>query len=273
MPRAHDAASHPAQRLSGSAAAGEADGYSDLDLILYYEQTPSLEACEAVREELDGTRHVVIWPHGDVGYGEQYEVDGVPVQLGHATFADLKADAKKVLVDFDFEGDSEPLQKVFDRLHNGLALYGAAVIEEWREKTRYTPELQLALVEKHWRFFPIWHYEEQLATRDALLWRHQVMVESAFRILAVLAALNRVYFSSFQLKRMRKLADRLALAPPRLAERLEALFGDDAIAELESLLAETQDLLEMHLPDFDAAGAWHRAGRTMAPGTRAEPWR
>jgi hypothetical protein len=189
------------------------------------------------------------------------------------TFADLEADATKVLVDFDFEGESEPLQKVFDGLHNGLPLHGAGLIEDWRAKTRYTPELQRALVEKHWRFFPIWHYEEQLATRDALLWRHQVMVESAFRLLAVLAALNCVYFSTFELKQMRKLIARLELAPPRLAERIEALFGDEAIAELEALLVDTQALLQTHMPDFDTSRAWHRYGRALTPGTRAEPWR
>ena len=99
------------------------------------------------------------------------------------------------------------------------------------------------------------------------------MVESAFRLLAVLAALNCVYFSTFELKRMRKLVARLELAPPRLAERIEALFGGQAIAELESLLVDTQALLQTDMPDFDTSRAWHRYGRALAPGTRAKPWR
>jgi hypothetical protein len=69
----------------------------------------------------------------------------VPVQAAHATFADLEADARKILVEFDFEGDSEPLQKVLDGLHTGLPLHGPEVIEEWRVRTAYTPELQRAL--------------------------------------------------------------------------------------------------------------------------------
>jgi hypothetical protein len=98
------------------------------------------------------------------------------------------------------------------------------------------------------------------------------MVESAFQILPVLAALNRVYFSAFQLKRMGKLVSRFELAPPRLDERIEALFGDDAIAEPESLLRDVQALLEAHMPDYDASSAWHRKGRDFGPGTRAAPW-
>ena len=196
----------------------------------------------------------------------------MPVQAAHATFADLEADARKILVEFDFEGDSEPLQKVLDGLHTGLPLHGPEVIEEWRVRTAYTPELQRALIEHHWRFFPIWYFEEQLATRDTALWQHQVMVESAFRILAVLAALNRVYFSAFQLKRMGKLVSRFELAPPRLDERIEALFGAEAVAELESLLRDVQALLETHMPDFDASSAWHQKGRDFGPGTRAKPW-
>ena len=92
------------------------------------------------------------------------------------------------------------------------------------------------------------------------------MVESAFRILAVLAALNRVYFSAFQLKRMGKLVSRFELAPPRLDERIEALFGDDAIAEPESLLRDVQALLKAHMPDYDASSAWHRKGPRFRAG-------
>jgi len=123
------------------------------------------------------------------------------------------------------------------------------------------------MIERHWRFFPIWYVERQVAGRDALLWRQEILVNAAFDLLAVLAALNRLYFTRFQLKRMRKLVGRMRLAPPDLAGRLERLVadGEGAVPELERLVAETQALVAAELPDLEL--------RLRQPvGARREPW-
>jgi hypothetical protein len=94
------------------------------------------------------------------------------------------------------------------------------------------------------------------------------LVEAAFDLLAVLAALNRLYFTRFQLKRMRKLIGRMPLAPPDLADRLERLFDledEEAANELERLVEETQALVAAELPDLEL--------RLRQPvGTRRLPW-
>jgi hypothetical protein len=126
--------------------------------------------------------------------------------------------------------------------------------------------LRRAMIERHWRFFPLWYVDGQVAERDALLWRQEILVDAAFDLLAVLAALNRLYFTRFQLKRMRKLVGRMRLAPPDLANRLERLFeSEDAAHELERLVAETQALVAAELPDLEL--------RLRQPiGARREPW-
>jgi SpoVK/Ycf46/Vps4 family AAA+-type ATPase len=120
------------------------------------------------------------------------------------------------------------------------------VIERWRGEARYSDELQQAVVARHWKIFPLWRLHEHVAARDALIWRQQILVDAAYDLLAVLAAANRVWFSSFQFKRTRRLVDRLAVAPPDLADRLESLFRlDDAAAadELKRLRDETEAIL------------------------------
>jgi hypothetical protein len=110
------------------------------------------------------------------------------------------------------------------------------------------------MVETFWRFYPLWYVADQLERRDALVWRHEVMAQSAYNLLGVLAGLNRVWFTTFQLKRMRKLVDSFELAPPRLAEGLEALFNSNAraaVAELERLVGETRELAQQHFPDLE----------------------
>ena len=80
------------------------------------------------------------------------------------------------------------------------------------------------------------------------------MAQSAYNLLGVLAGLNRVWFTTFQLKRMRKLVDSFELTPPGLPERLEALFDPDergAVAELERLVGETRELVQERFPDLE----------------------
>jgi hypothetical protein len=96
---------------------------------------------------------------------------------------------------------------------------------------------------------PLWRLHDHVEARDALIWRQQILVDAALDLLAILAAANRVWFSSFQFKRLRKLVERLDEVPPGLAERLESLFLLEpraAAEELQRLVDETDALLAAH---------------------------
>jgi hypothetical protein len=238
--------------LTGSVSTGEADEYSDIDLILYFDLAiPDDDALEAVRTAAGGGEAIPIGPHTDLAYAIQFPVDGVQVQLAHETMASVEADIAKVVDELEVD---TPLQKALEGLHTGLALHGAETIERLRERAAYSDELQRGMVQTFWRFYPLWYVADQLARRDAVVWRYEVMAQSAYNVLGVLAGLNRVWFTTFQLKRMRKLVESFELAPPRLAERLEALFDPDAktaVAELERLVGETRELVRRRFPDLD----------------------
>src|SRR5439155_330191 len=73
----------------------------------------------------------------------------------------------------------EELAKIVMGLFEGLPLRGAELIEAWRRDAAYTEVLQRAMIERHWRFFPWWYFQEKLRARDATVWRHDVLVQSA----------------------------------------------------------------------------------------------
>ncbi len=229
--------------LGGSAVTGGADAHSDLDLLMYYAELPSDDAVDGAREELGGSDLKWIAPRSEEGLIEQFVVDGVPCQVGHLAAAGVEAEIRLVTVDLD----TDPFaMKAVGGLHEGLALHGAELIERWRSEAAYSDALRRAVVAKHWKVVPLWRLHDHIVARDAELWRRQIVVDAAFDLLAVLAAANRVWFSSFQFKRTRKLADRLRLAPPDLADRLESLFTlapRAAADELERLVQETQEIL------------------------------
>jgi predicted nucleotidyltransferase len=252
--------------LVGSAAAGVADRFSDLDLILYYDELPPEAAIERARERLGGRDLRVTHERSEEGYVESFRLEGVECQVGFAPTAMWERELERILAGEELDS---PLPKAVDGFLAGIPLHGAETIERWRERALdYPDELRRRTIEHHWRFFPLWYFEDRIAARDAVLWRQQILVDAAFDLLAVLAALNRIYFSRFELKRLRPLVARMRIAPPRLADRLDRLFAVDPRAageELEALVRETKALVEAELPELDLT-------LRKPLGERERPW-
>src|SRR5262249_51505366 len=102
----------------------------------------------------------------------------------------------------------------------------------------------------------------------ARLWTQEMLVESAFNILGVLAGLNRRYYSAFQFKRMRAFVGALPIAPDALSDRLDALLTAEpelAIAQFETLVGETVALVNRQMPEIDTACLVPRLGERHAP--------
>ncbi len=73
--------------LAGSGARGDADFYSDLDLLLYVERLLPPERLGELCERLDGTDPVSIAPRDDDSDALQFLVGGVAVQVCSQTVA------------------------------------------------------------------------------------------------------------------------------------------------------------------------------------------
>jgi hypothetical protein len=250
--------------LAGSGARGDADFYSDVDLLFYVDELPPEDRLDRLREALGGASPVPIAPP----HLMQFEVGGVAVQVGYSTVEQMDAELERALVRLE-EIVGSPNQKLLSGLLEGLPLYGDELIARWRDRAAVYPDgLRLAAIEHHWRFFPLWFYDDAMALRDSELWRLDMLLEAAFNLLGVLAALNRVYYARFELKRLRKLEAKLVLAPHGLADRLESLFRlqpSEAATELGRLVVETRELVAGELPELELP-------LRRAPGTRAERW-
>lgn len=254
--------------LTGSAAKGLSDAYSDLDLILYYEQPPSADHLAAVRATLQ-VSDVRVSSDPETGSAmEMYVFQGVECQVAHLAIAKWERDMAAVLADCE---SATLVEKAIIGLMEGIALHGDDLITRWQERAASYPEdLARATVEHYLRFFPLWLVAEQWRTRDATIFYYQMLVEVSLNVLGVLAGLNRRYYSSFQFKRLHRFADTLPLAPDRLADRLDEIFSLDPAAAamaMERLVAETILLVEAHMPAVDTTAARRRIGQ------RQRPWR
>jgi predicted nucleotidyltransferase len=252
----------------GSAARGDADFYSDLDLLLYVDELPATDVLSEIRVAVGGTNPKAKGAPTEHFCGEEFDLDGVRTEVSFMTVARVEWRLDQLLDRLE-EIDS-PVQKVLAGMLEGLPLHGRDLVERWQARLRDYPEpLRRAMVERHWSFFPVWYYGEALANRDAELWRLDSLLEAAFNLLAVLAGLNRLYFTRAELKRMRALIAKMELAPPRLGDRLESLFRlppAEAAAELGRLVEETRALVTREFPDLELS-------LQFPPGRRQKPWR
>lgn len=110
--------------------------------------------------------------------------------------------------------------------------------------------------------------QSKLTKRDTTLWYYQILVESAQNILGVLSGLNRLYYSTFQFKRMGRFVEQMKIAPENLASRLEGLFYHEAfiaVNELEALVRETVELVEIHMPQVNTDEAKRKLGWRQRP--------
>jgi hypothetical protein len=245
------AAAYPAAAalVAGSTASGTTDEWSDIDLILFYEAWPGVAALESSRASLDpASLHVLGGdPEGDV-FLEQFHVEGVACQLVHQTIAAWRATAATVLAEHQ---TSTPTQKALSGLHAGLVLSGDELIGGLRAEAAYPDELRLAMVRAHLDVFPLWRMQDSLSRRDAELWQRETLVAGFQKVLAILAGVSRVWFSTFQLKHQRELVAGFVESPPDLAARIDAaLVAPMPVAadELESVLDETLEIAGRLLP-------------------------
>lgn len=254
-----------AAMVTGSTATGQADFYSDVEMFIYYERLPSIEELQLARQRNNGSEPIRVLGNYDEGFwGEFYFIDGIEFQIGNVTIEFWERDMATVLQELEV---ISPAQKALSGMLDCIPLYGKKLIQKWkRQIADYPDALALAMIKKHLDFFPIWAVGEHLAARDTIMFQHQIRLEAGQNILGVLAGLNRLYYSTFQFKRIKQFIERMNLAPENLYARLESIYHQEPLAvanQLKELVAETVELVELHMPEIDTSKARQSLDRQL----------
>jgi hypothetical protein len=241
--------------LAGSAAQGLSDEHSDIDLLNYYDELPDQAEFDRALSDLGAEPKGLISPPRPEGFGARYEIEGIELQTGGQLTSALEERLDRIAT-----GDVDWVTaKVAMGLLEGLALHGEDLIAGWKQRATYPDSLRRREVERNLGFFPVWKIDEHLAARDAELFRRQMLLDGAFRVLYVLSAVNRVYFSTFQFKRAGAYLEQLGAKPDRLAERLDLVANaapSAAAKELRRLVEETKAIVMAEMPDVGVDVPW-----------------
>jgi len=241
--------------LAGSAALGISDEHSDIDLLNFYAALPGQAEFDAALREVGAEPKGQISPPGPDGFVGRYEVEGIELQTGGELVSSIERSLDRIAA-----GDIDWIvAKVGIGLREGMAMYGDDLIAGWRRRAAYPEAFRRREVERNLGIFPIWRLDDHLAARDAELVRRQMLVEGAFRVVSILSAVNRVYFSTFQFKRSGAHFAQLNLRPERLSERMDVVAnGAPSVAahELRGLVEETMAIVKREMPGIDAEVPW-----------------
>lgn len=252
-----------AMLLTGSVARDEADESSDLDFGIYYQELPPLEVLKEVRTMVGGSEYVMFFgSHEEGGIVESYYIDGVRHDFAHSSIAEWEKKMDEVLVELKIDS---PMQKALSGLLDGRALFGAELIDAWKERIAAYPDaLAETMVRENMKFRPAYVIDRYAARRGDTLFLHELYIETLRKILGVLLGLNRLYHWG-EYKRQEKFLGGMKIAPKNLSERIDQVLREEqatALRILDRLVEDTFDLVDRHMPHIDTA---ERRNRYLLP--------
>jgi hypothetical protein len=239
--------------IAGSVGRGRADRFSDIEVDVYYDRAPTTEErigavgrCGATVELLD---------EDPDEWEEQMLIDGFHA----ATSTFLMSTMERYLAEVVERCEIAPsAQTRLYSLQHAVTVKGADVVERWRAKAAHYPEgLRDAMLQHYLPFHGFWYAEEMLAARDDVLLLYSGFVDIERQLLGALLGLNRLYLPTpDHMKGMDEMIGSMALKPGDLSARLKRAFRVEPTAGirlLKELIAETLQLVEQHVPNFDTA--------------------
>lgn len=245
--------------LTGSAARGHADGFSDVELLVCWGADPEERERAAAIERAAGDLHR-LYPFENGWWEDTFfagradlhaEKSGVLIEVVNTRVEQVERIVSDVVQKFD--ADSGKLS-LLAGIADGVALRGEERVARWQRRvSRFPDELVVAVVKRYAQIDHFWRWRMYVERGSNLMGLHAHFAGVQERLLHVLLAVNRVYFFGF--KWLDVVLARLAISPPDFAarfKRIHALPPSEAAAEVASLVHETYDLVERHVPSLEA---------------------
>ncbi len=256
--------------ISGSVSRGQADGYSDIELDVFWQEPPT--EAERLRpiEQVNG-RLITFEPFADDEWSEDYLVGAVQMDLSNFLVATMDQYIEDVLA-----GDTAVLKQLrMAAMQQAIPLYGPAQVQKWQAEIRYPDILAYGMVQQNLRFeaLGIWYLRQVLLARSDLLMLHDVFCRMQQRILGALCGLNRIFMHHPNFKWQDDLINQMAMKPANLAERLKQVFlvtPAEGIDVLHALLMETIALVAAQMPNFEATRSYEAIQWQREPITSYE---
>lgn len=238
--------------VSGSPAKGLSDEYSDLDVIVFWDEVDAewLEANPLSEIECE-RKYFRRMGEAEV-YLESYYFDELKADFGHITLAAWKETVDDVLE--RYSTDPSSLDSIAGFL-SSMPLHGAELVEEWKARIApYPEELALKIVRQHRRFFVPGYLLNQAYGRGDVLAYYDGVCLMLKNLLNILAGLNRMYLSTDEPRWIGYQLGRMSIKPDDAWGRMRSVLtsdAEDAVEILDGLMVDVLGLIAERMPELD----------------------
>ncbi len=237
--------------LGGSPTRNLADQWSDLDIIVYWDEVDTA-FLEAIPLKETRAEHLTFRKTSEQGtYIETYYFDTLKVDFGHATVDLWNKLVNQVIEEFSPEAG---VLKMIGGFLDAIPMYGDELYETLTEPLKtYPEELVSSVIRSNMGFFVPDCLLNQGFRRDDMLFYHDGLCQVMKKLLGILGAINRVWFSAQEPRWLEAELARMPIQPDHCWDRMKNILanpGEDSLEKLESLQMEILDLVKTHVPDF-----------------------
>lgn len=237
--------------LTGSAAKGYADDYSDLDTILIYKNPLSNEEFERIVKEAKESGGGLYNGNPEQGFSVYYFIEGIKCDFGFGN----QSETQKLFSEVTEESD-EPVDLIkhlqVSGFIDGVMLFDKNWLQPLIDKARDMPSaLKQKLIRQHLKFLPKWAFEKMAVERNDILFYNECIMEDISNMIAILCGLNGIYHPG-KLKGAEFTINKMKIKPVNFTGRYKNIFklnGYEASEELYKLINETLELIDRHMPE------------------------
>jgi len=242
--------------LGGSPARGLSDEYSDMDVVLYWKKLDTRWIKTRPLEKLGCRTITVLDMPEEQAILEIYKLDGLIVEIGHATMAALKKEIAEVTRDCKVVPPSiSSIGGFLDALPlAGKARYLAAKAAI----PKYPKALAKKVIEQNLGFFWKDCLRNQGLNRGEIMFVYDGMSAMLKRIINILAATNGLYHWAGEPRWIKFWSKRMKHCPPDLWPRIERMYKGPpgmALTDLEKLQNQVLAMVKKHMPEVDMTKA------------------
>ena len=230
--------------VTGSAALGYADEFSDIDTLILYDNKLSDDEFNNIVENAKISGGDFYGGDTENGFAVYEYIEGTRCDFAHGYISFTENLINEMLENSNNDMIKQLL--VFGFL-NSLSLYGDKWVKEWKAKAScYPDKLSNIMIKEHLRFHPKWVLDKMVIERNDVIYLYEILVQSVKDIICVLCGLNRLYYHG-KLKHTEYFIERMKLKPGNLQSRMEGILkagSQESVEELYRLITEVIELVD-----------------------------
>ncbi|MEC5425795.1 DUF4037 domain-containing protein [Virgibacillus sp. C22-A2] len=237
--------------LGGSVARNWNDDYSDIELFVFWRESPTEQDRKLSIHTVNG-KIIDFHPYEEEEWSETYITQEVKLEISNFLTQTIYKIINDVIVKYETDLDKQCLVA---SVNDGISLGGEEMISQLKEKVKvYPKELSKAMIRNNIYLGNRWSNREALLAREDWLMLYMVIVSAHSNIMGILFGLNRLYVHHPAYKWQNHSLEKMTIVPKNISSRLNSILLEHpkkAVIELENIIQEIYQLIQSEYPTMD----------------------